>query len=296
MILAACPACERLYDVRHLAPESRVRCACDAVFAVPVRAPARVLARTCTSCGGTVGPEDEGCTYCGAGLDAIDRRESVTCPRCLGRMAEDARHCPGCGLEIAPQALAPVPDGRGCPRCGAGLRSRSLGVTDVVECGTCEGMWLSPAAFERVRRAAEQSADSLGLAGAEGAPVEAVGGSRTPGADVRYLPCLSCGELMFRRQYRYGGGSSGVVVDLCREHGIWLDRTELERIRAHVAARRAQSARSALRAREGGDWSGIDAPPPAAPRAAPLPGLEREAARHAGVVELALELLARFLG
>jgi Zn-finger nucleic acid-binding protein len=33
-----------------------------------------------------------------------------------------------------------------------------------------------------------------------------------------------CGELMVRRNF---GETSGVVVDVCSPHGVWLDRGEL---------------------------------------------------------------------
>ena len=53
---------------------------------------------------------------------------------------------------------------------------------------------------------------------------------------VAYIPCLDCGELMQRRQYRHRGRSTGVVVDVCRRHGIWLDARELERVVAAIRA------------------------------------------------------------
>jgi Zn-finger nucleic acid-binding protein len=44
---------------------------------------------------------------------------------------------------------------------------------------------------------------------------------------VVYLKCPVCGELMNRRSY---GARSGVVADICKDHGIWLDGGELGRI------------------------------------------------------------------
>ncbi len=284
MILAACPACQRLYDVQHLDPGSRVRCTCDEVFAVPARSPLPAQALSCSNCGGTLAPGDVACTFCGAALDPADRRDSLLCPKCFTRMAEDARHCPGCGIAIDPQALAPVPDGRACPRCGAGLRTRSLDVTDVVECGSCAGMWLSPRAFERLRVEAEQGRRGAGDERAR-APGE---GTSEAAPAARYVPCLVCGELMFRRQYRWGGRSSGVVVDLCREHGIWLDHGELRRILAHVSGRGPAPSPSP------DGWSGIDAAPELPSASAWLPGAEREPATG-GAVRRALLLLRGLL-
>jgi Zn-finger nucleic acid-binding protein len=56
---------------------------------------------------------------------------------------------------------------------------------------------------------------------------------------VRYRGCPSCGERMNRRQFMAG---SGVIIDECRGHGVWLDSQERERIlefvRSGAAVRR----------------------------------------------------------
>jgi len=44
---------------------------------------------------------------------------------------------------------------------------------------------------------------------------------------VRYLKCPCCGTLMSRSNF---SKCSGVVIDTCREHGVWFDRDELVRI------------------------------------------------------------------
>lgn len=44
---------------------------------------------------------------------------------------------------------------------------------------------------------------------------------------VTYLPCLVGEDLMVRRNF---GGASGVIIDVCRNHGIWLDHSELEKV------------------------------------------------------------------
>jgi Zn-finger nucleic acid-binding protein len=50
---------------------------------------------------------------------------------------------------------------------------------------------------------------------------------RAASAPVRYRPCPSCGELMNRNLQ---GRRSGVVVDRCRDHGLWLDAGELRQL------------------------------------------------------------------
>lgn len=42
---------------------------------------------------------------------------------------------------------------------------------------------------------------------------------------VRYRHCPVCGETMTRQNFK---DRSGVIVDVCAAHGVWLDRGELE--------------------------------------------------------------------
>ncbi|NRA66892.1 MAG: zf-TFIIB domain-containing protein [Pseudobacteriovorax sp.] len=42
---------------------------------------------------------------------------------------------------------------------------------------------------------------------------------------ITYRPCPDCGKLMNRRQIVKG---TGIVVDVCTEHGIWFDPGELD--------------------------------------------------------------------
>jgi len=223
MILMACPACDRQYDVSHLEPGRSVRCLCDEVFTVRHRAPSSVGALLCSHCGGPVGADDEACPFCAARLDEAERNTTL-CPACFARVDDTARHCSGCGVAIAPQALLPIPAGRSCPRCADVLRVRSMGERSVVECSSCEGLWLTRAVFEGICRDALRSAAAPLPSGA------------APDADAGqgYIACLDCDEPMMRQRYRHDGRTSAIVVDACRGHGIWLDRTELERVVAFV--------------------------------------------------------------
>ncbi len=48
---------------------------------------------------------------------------------------------------------------------------------------------------------------------------------------VRYLRCPACQQMMNRKNF---AGSSGIVVDECRLHGLWFDQGELPRVLAFV--------------------------------------------------------------
>ncbi|HEY1537294.1 MAG TPA: zf-TFIIB domain-containing protein, partial [Polyangiaceae bacterium] len=49
---------------------------------------------------------------------------------------------------------------------------------------------------------------------------------------VRYRKCPACGEPMQRKNF---AGASGVVLDVCPEHGLWFDRGELATIMTFAA-------------------------------------------------------------
>lgn len=226
MLLIACPECSRQYDVTGLDPGTLVRCFCEGQITVGWPPKLSAGALMCTHCGGAVSTTDDNCPYCQAAISEADRRKTTLCPGCYTRIEDDSQHCKSCGLDIRPQALAPLPLERDCPRCDGELQVRSLNIVDVVECRECLGMWLTPETFKKVTVKATRESGAAGLFQTnreEPVPFKKV-------EDVRYIPCLSCGELMNRRQYTQDGRGSRVVIDVCRHHGVWLDHQEIERI------------------------------------------------------------------
>ena len=95
----------------------------------------------------------------------------------------------------------------------------------VMECDACTGVWLGIETFERmVERAAKQAMESES---ARGRPPTAGPDGREAPQRWQYRPCPVCEKLMQRRHY---GRQSGVIVDICRDHGFWFDADELPRI------------------------------------------------------------------
>jgi len=224
MILLACSECHRQYDVTHLEPGSPVRCMCDHVIHVKVPRALTVAVQKCKNCGGAVAPGHAACPYCGSELSKLDLSKSTLCPECFTRLEDDAQHCKSCGVAIEPQALTPIPDGTYCPRCKWDLRLRSLIESTVIECSKCDGIWVRREHFEIICRTAQNRPDIK--LHEKLMPVSAA----EPERRVHYIPCLTCSDLMLRKMFRYKGQPSYVIIDYCREHGVWLDREELERI------------------------------------------------------------------
>jgi Zn-finger nucleic acid-binding protein len=223
--LNRCAVCSRQWDVSFLKPGELVRCECGTTFEAEFRAPRSPRALRCTSCGANLAANATSCGYCKAELALEDRGISSICPGCWSRLPARAKHCLECGLAIEPQALQALPASSRCPRCKSALRSRIVDGHPIVECGSCAGLWLAPHALDRMcERTEEESLSERALR----APPPA--GKLAPEV-VRYLPCVVCGELMLRRNF---ATCSGVIVDVCKEHGVWLDPGELERILAFV--------------------------------------------------------------
>jgi Zn-finger nucleic acid-binding protein len=152
------------------------------------------------------------------------------CPECYCRLPNDAKFCVECGLGIHPQPLETEAAGWSCPRCKVKLQRRRVGELDLFECADCGGVWMPEEAFDEIirRKDAARAAQEY-----EGAPPRRSNFRSPPGAEIRYLPCPICENPMNRRNF---GRRSGVIIDSCRDHGVWLDNQELNRIIRFVEA------------------------------------------------------------
>lgn len=171
--------------------------------------------QNCASCGAVAAPDQVKCAYCGA------RLASVSCPGCFGLIPRGANHCPHCGASAARaerSAELPLP----CPRCGDTLASGEVGGIALSDCPACGGIWVDEASFRAICDSASELPSGLGAA-AIAAPRVGTGTSET----VRYVRCPRCRTLMDRLNF---ARCSGVIVDVCREHGTWFDHDELRRI------------------------------------------------------------------
>jgi Zn-finger nucleic acid-binding protein len=235
--LIACARCARQYDVGALQFGECVRCLCGEMLRWLQRAAHDPQRRRCPHCGAACPAESRACSYCKAEIQLDDRGLAEVCPGCYARLLRGAHFCMECGLSIRPQALHALPVELPCPRCKGGLRRRTLGKSDVIECGACAGLWLSQETVQQlVERADEQDQAGLDL-GEASAHAPAPGAMRVEG----YIPCVACGQLMQRRNF---AGSSGVIVDLCGAHGVWFDHRELERLLEYVRAGGLRRARA----------------------------------------------------
>ena len=233
-LLIACPECHRQYDASARPIGSRFRCHCGAVVTVQQPQGHDAAVVRCSSCGA---PRQEGaasCSFCGADFTLHERDIDTICPGCFARISNRARFCHNCGLEISPESLAGEKTDLTCPVCGKSSRltNRQVGAVALMECGRCAGFWMGANILDRLVKKAEadQPLDDFCFQPEDPRPPD-IDPFKQRGP--LYRKCPICGKLMSRRNY---ARHSGVIIDVCRQHGVWFDADELPRILAWVRA------------------------------------------------------------
>jgi len=226
-LIVACPECKRQYEARDIEPGRRFRCHCGGE--ITVRAPRGHAASVvrCSSCGAPRGDQSTFCSHCGADFTIHEQDLHTVCPNCLARVSDRARFCHHCATALTAELVAGDETPYHCPVCGKDrpLVSRRLTgeQVTVLECEVCAGLWLGLDAFRAmlVQQEVQTGNAPRGIL----APA-----SQQPGP--RYRACVVCGQLMVRRNL--GRSGSGVIVDLCGQHGIWFDADELAQLMTWV--------------------------------------------------------------
>lgn len=178
----------------------------------------------CPDCGAPADPDAAECAHCHA------RLATVACPGCFARAFAGSKHCPFCGTALARGQEDDDGAALACPRCAGGLLPVRLGASRVRECEGCGGLWVDNRTFLAICADRERQA-SLGPEPPPPPPAfRAAGGAQVR---VKYLRCPVCRGMLDRVNF---ARVSGVVVDVCAEHGTWFDRNELHRIIDFIAA------------------------------------------------------------
>lgn len=227
-LLAACGACRTQYDVTGHKAGDGVHCRCGAMVIVPERKIHEARVVRCAGCGGSRGKNEENCSYCGARFSISDKGWGSMCPSCFCRLPIDAKHCVECGIKINPRNLNDSLTKLPCPRCTTKLSLRTVDQMDFHECNGCGGIWLSVDGFSTVCKKRQAGSPEIAFRGLKRKAFEL-----TKEEEFRYIPCPKCQQLMNRRNY---ASISGVVIDTCRECGVWLDNEELGRIMKFIEA------------------------------------------------------------
>jgi Zn-finger nucleic acid-binding protein len=149
----------------------------------------------------------------------------------MGMMFRGTKFCPHCGA-AADSAIPGSGTDDACPRCAVPLVNVEVGPFVIEQCPACGGVWMPVPAFDRICSDAETRSAAASLA---------LPPAREDGWGVAYLTCPKCGKQMGRLNY---ARRSGIITDICRQHGIWLDRDELQHIIDFIHAGGLQRSRT----------------------------------------------------
>ncbi len=106
-----------------------------------------------------------------------------------------------------------------CPRCKVKLKLIEIEEIQLSECERCEGIWADIETFEII--CANRENQSAVLKKFD----EILHHPKLQ--KVQYVPCPTCQRLMNRNNF---AKISGVIIDTCKEHGVWFDADELPTI------------------------------------------------------------------
>lgn len=144
-----------------------------------------------------------------------------TCVRCKKMISDRVRICPFCNM---PNKIAATKTTAKCPKCKVELEKRPYRKFELYVCPSCRGMWLDTLEFEHLTSPKDvYSDDSLDSTYICDAP---------NGGGPLYV-CVRCDNFMNRINFK---SISGVLIDVCADHGVWLDEGELTRLRTFIAS------------------------------------------------------------
>jgi Zn-finger nucleic acid-binding protein len=113
-----------------------------------------------------------------------------------------------------------------CPRCNKSLQTIDLKISGtflIERCTDCLGLFFDPGELEALLEKSVSNVFTI-----DSKQIEDLNKiKRHEDYPVSYIKCPVCQKLMNRLNF---GSQSGVIVDKCKEHGIWLDGGELRHL------------------------------------------------------------------
>lgn len=156
----------------------------------------------------------------------------ANCTNCSAPLPQDSISCSYCGsrndtdLKGVHYFTTHEPESaRTCPRCAIPLATIDLHIngTFLIErCEECFGLFFDPNELETLLEATVTNVFSI-----DKSRLNAIRGSSGETNGAFYIKCPVCSSVMNRVNF---GSTSGVIVDRCKEHGIWLDGGELRHL------------------------------------------------------------------
>ncbi len=157
----------------------------------------------------------------------------ANCTNCSAPLPDGSIRCDYCGSRndidlkgINYYTTHECESERICPRCSISLKTIDLNVNGrflIERCDECLGLFFDPNELETLLEAAVTNVFTI-----DRSRLDSINKTTQTGDyGVTYIKCPVCSKIMNRVNF---GTKSGVVVDRCKEHGVWLDGGELRHL------------------------------------------------------------------
>lgn len=114
-----------------------------------------------------------------------------------------------------------------CPRCKLQLETEEYESVETLFCNQCWGHWMSKAAFAQVL-----NSERYTFSDAEKQSVLR-GWAEKADSDASLEPVVKCPECAQATERKPFSDECPVVLDLCHEHGVWLDASEVKQVQIY---------------------------------------------------------------
>ena len=156
----------------------------------------------------------------------------ANCSNCSAPLPPDSIQCNYCGsrndidLKGVHYYTTHVSESeRVCPRCGIRLETIDLKIDGkffIERCEQCLGLFFDPGELEAVLQATVSDVFTVNMS-----QLDKIATMRANEYGVTYIKCPVCAKLMNRVNF---GAKSGVIVNRCRDDGVWLDGGDLRHL------------------------------------------------------------------
>ncbi|GAB6140172.1 hypothetical protein JCM14076_09010 [Methylosoma difficile] len=152
------------------------------------------------------------------------------CVHCSAPLQANTNRCGYCGtyndVDLSGKhdfSVLDTDDQHACPNCQAAMETIDLQIkgTFLLErCSDCFGLFFDPGQVEALLENSVADVFQVNLE-----QIDTINHERYLSKPaVKYVKCPVCQNFMNRKAYGY---RSGVVVDICNSHGVWLDSGEI---------------------------------------------------------------------
>ena len=157
----------------------------------------------------------------------------ANCTNCSAPLPQDSIQCTYCGSHndtdlagVHYYTTHELESERTCPRCAVSLKTIDLNIKGrflIERCEECLGLFFDPNELEALLEATVANVFSINRSQLTAGKAAIDTSSR----GAFYIKCPVCGKIMNRVNF---GTNSGVIVDRCKDHGVWLDGGELRHL------------------------------------------------------------------